>query len=807
MTLYDRQIRTYGLDASTKLHSSIVYIIGTNNPYTMEVCKNLALTGVNTINLIGTFDSIQAIIQDLNPSIIINQYIEFGAFIENSCVVVINKPLDEAITINKKARECKAKTVYLNSNGFAGMVFVDAVNHTYSLGRDTNSITVKKIIKNLVAADNHNFEIGDTVQFLNVKGNNIDILVRSTWLIVDSNRHTFKITNTDKSLQNSDECEFINGCVKYIEPVLKLTHYSLQEEISNTDDIIKGLLGIKIHSQIKVTSFMTIPPVVSFISSIAAAEVIKLVSNKYIPISQWYSWSDFNIFSSYNTLPSVKFQFENLKQTLKNTNIVLVGCGALGCEWLKNLAYLDVKSIDVIDMDTIEHSNLSRQFLFRRHHVGMSKAKVAIEEISKINPNIILTAHECMLSGDSDQSGFINKIFNKDTIVINALDNIKARRYVDSICFERDLPLFESGTMGMKFNTQPIIPYLTETYSNTNDSTDDVEFPICTIKNFPNCIQHTIHWARDYFEMFTRGPINCNKTKESLDSLSDLNKTVAMEDIKFFLTNRPKKWYECKVLAKELFMQLFNHNIHKLLECFPKDHKVDGQLYWVHGKMCPTPLEYSTSYHVEEFINTTSDILCEIYGITTESQFNLTSLEFNKDNDLHIKWLTAASNCRAISYGITPVSSYETKGIAGKIIPAVATTTSIAVGLIGIEFLRYFNVKDITKYRSWFGNIADNTILYSEPQSHPLINIGKVKLNGWTKFTHPYNSSLSNLIMCIEEKLETKINMVLHNSTILYSDFTENKMETRLCDIVNTERAILTIISDDNIQVPPITLV
>ena len=73
-------------------------------------------------------------------------------------------------------------------------------------------------------------------------------------------------------------------------------------------------------------------------------------------------------------------------------------------------------------------------------------------------------------------------------IVINALDNTIARRYVDSICFDRLLPLFESGTMGMKCNTQPVIPYITETFSNTSDNDNEKQFPVCTIKNFPNNI-------------------------------------------------------------------------------------------------------------------------------------------------------------------------------------------------------------------------------------------------------------------------------------------------------------------------------
>ena len=115
---------------------------------------------------------------------------------------------------------------------------------------------------------------------------------------------------------------------------------------------------------------------------------------------------------------------------------------------------------------------------------------------------------------------------------------ILMRKYVDSICFENNLPLFESGTMGMKGNTQPVIPFLTEAYSNSSDPEVKKEFPVCTIKNFPNSIQHTIHWARDYFELFNQGPSNANKFLENpmfLDSLSLFEKNQAIKDINLFL--------------------------------------------------------------------------------------------------------------------------------------------------------------------------------------------------------------------------------------------------------------------------------
>lgn len=82
---------------------------------------------------------------------------------------------------------------------------------------------------------------------------------------------------------------------------------------------------------------------------------------------------------------------------------------------------------------------------------------------------------------------------------MNAVDNVEARRYIDNQCVWHSKPLFESGTLGTKCHSQIIIPHLTQSYNDLRDP-EEKKVPLCTLKNFPYQIEHTIQWARDYFE-------------------------------------------------------------------------------------------------------------------------------------------------------------------------------------------------------------------------------------------------------------------------------------------------------------------
>lgn len=117
----------------------------------------------------------------------------------------------------------------------------------------------------------------------------------------------------------------------------------------------------------------------------------------------------------------------------------MVGCGALGCELLKNFAMVGVACHDgkgkglitVTDDDKIEVSNLNRQFLFRPENVQQHKADAATSRIVDYNPTIHVDTKKVKVM-PATENVFTSSFWDDQDFITNALDNIKARLYVDT---------------------------------------------------------------------------------------------------------------------------------------------------------------------------------------------------------------------------------------------------------------------------------------------------------------------------------------------------------------------------------------
>lgn len=99
-----------------------------------------------------------------------------------------------------------------------------------------------------------------------------------------------------------------------------------------------------------------------------------------------------------------------------------------------------------------------------------------------------------------ETEGFFNDDFFEGLdCVCAALDNVEARLYLDQRCLFYHKPMLESGTLGAKGHTQVVVPHKTEHYGASRDPPEKT-IPICTLKTFPSQIEHTLQWAKEWFE-------------------------------------------------------------------------------------------------------------------------------------------------------------------------------------------------------------------------------------------------------------------------------------------------------------------
>ena len=169
--------------------------------------------------------------------------------------------------------------------------------------------------------------------------------------------------------------------------------------------------------------------------------------------------------------------------------------------------------------------------------------------------------------------------------------------------------------------------------------------------------------------------------------------------------------------------------------------------------------------------------MASIPSANTLSGFQLVPVEFEKDDDTnhHIDFITACSNLRAENYKIELADRHQTKFIAGKIIPAIATTTALVTGLVGLELYKVIDGKDdLEQYKNGFINLALPFFGFSEPIASPKVEYqgpdGKVKLDKiWDRFEVD-NITLQELLDHFKAK-GLSITMLSSGVSLLYASF------------------------------------
>ena len=611
-------------------------------------------------------------------------------------------------------------------------------------------------------------------------------------------------------------------------------------------------------------------PVAAVIGGIAGQEVLKAASCKFTPMSQLFYFSAAKCLPAeppsdpQEYVPTSASRYDDfiavfgrsVRKSVARLRLFLVGAGAIGCEMLKNWALLGVASdsdrkglVTVTDMDSIERSNLNRQFLFRKSDIGKPKSESAARSARAINPQIRIVPQQYRV-GPKSEDVYSGQFWNGMDCVVTALDNLEARLYLDRRCVHFAKPMLDSGTLGTKGNTQVVVPRLTESYGASRDPPEE-SIPMCTLKNFPYKIEHTIQWARDTFQgLFVNPAEEVNAYLEAgdkyfqklsqdpgteLENLDTLNR--------FLVKSKPLKFDECVGWARQLFETEFNNKILQLVTVLPPNYKdSEGKLFWAPPKRAPTPIRFdaANSLHVD-FVCAAANLIAQVYGLNgsrdratiaalaakatveaftpaksarvakTEKEmkemkdegiqdidqklqesrkslpsptaltgYRLNPIPFEKDDprNFHMDFVTACSNLRASNYRIKPATMHQTKQIAGKIIPAIATTTALVSGLVCLELLKLVQGFPVEAYANTYVNLALAHITASEPFPPAFSQVelkgGKtLKYSLWDRMEVRLgrNATLTEFREYFEEKYGVTITMLAYGKAMLYSDF------------------------------------
>ncbi|XP_028264085.1 SUMO-activating enzyme subunit 2 [Parambassis ranga] len=391
---------------------------------------------------------------------------------------------------------------------------------------------------------------------------------------------------------------------------------------------------------------------------------------------------------------------KELADSLSTCKVLVVGAGGIGCELLKNLVLTGFKNIEVIDLDTIDVSNLNRQFLFQKKHVGKSKAQVAKESVLQFCPSANITAyHDSIMNPDYNV-----EFFRKFMLVMNALDNRAARNHVNRMCLAADIPLIESGTAGYLGQVTVIKKGMTECYECQPKPTQKT-FPGCTIRNTPSEPIHCIVWAKYLFnQLFGEEDADQEVSPDTADPEAAWNpedtaaRATASEkdgDIKRVST---KEWARSTGYDPiKLFNKLFKDDIMYLLtmDKLWKKRKAPIPLEWqqLEKSMCSQEETPCSGLKDQQVLGVWG--YCQLFQHSVETlRLQLqdkgegAELVWDKDDPPAMDFVTSAANLRMHIFSMNMKSRFDVKSMAGNIIPAIATTNAVIAGLIVLEGLK-----------------------------------------------------------------------------------------------------------------------
>jgi ubiquitin-activating enzyme E1 len=273
-----------------------------------------------------------------------------------------------------------------------------------------------------------------------------------------------------------------------------------------------------IAQKIALCAGVEYPPNSGIIGGAAAQEALKFCSFIFEPsVEQWLVIDNSPVIAWTSRPVLVGDRYDSLNVILGNevsarlreVSALVLGVGAIGCEFARYAALFGFGKIALVDHDRIEPSNLTRQFLFRDKHRGLSKAAVAKSAILKANPSL-----KSVSSLEGKFEGATVKLFSQGfDIALSAVDSVPARRFIAEYADHRSIPMVNAGMLKTRANWEVIIPRLTVRFSMTDP--EEKQFFPCTLKVNPVKPADVIQWSHNEFiRLFAHHPHETIRVRE-----------------------------------------------------------------------------------------------------------------------------------------------------------------------------------------------------------------------------------------------------------------------------------------------------
>lgn len=137
---------------------------------------------------------------------------------------------------------------------------------------------------------------------------------------------------------------------------------------------------------------------------------------------------------------------ENVK-ILNNKKVLLFGCGGVGSFILEALVRAGVGTIDIVDKDVVDITNINRQLIATYDTIGKDKVEVAKVRALSINPNIIVTTYKIFFDENTTEIDF-----SKYDYIIDAIDSVKSKIEIIKRAKEANIPIISSMGTGNKLD-------------------------------------------------------------------------------------------------------------------------------------------------------------------------------------------------------------------------------------------------------------------------------------------------------------------------------------------------------------------